>query len=157
MAAGSISVHMGSKKSLSVPGRYDQIRRLCAFVGDGARQAGFNEDSIFQVELACDEACTNIIEHTYEGEGVGEIQVTWQYNSDFFTVIIRDHGPRFDPSGIPSPSVPPKLDDVEELPVGGLGVFFMRRLMDKISFDYHQGKGNVLTMVKRRSQDEEVK
>jgi serine/threonine-protein kinase RsbW len=157
MVAGSISVHMGSKKSLSVPGRYDQIRRLCAFVGDGARQAGFNEDSIFQVELACDEACTNIIEHTYEGEGVGEIQVTWQYNSDFFTVIIRDHGPRFDPSGIPSPSVPPKLDDVEELPVGGLGVFFMRRLMDKISFDYHQGKGNVLTMVKRRSQDEEVK
>jgi serine/threonine-protein kinase RsbW len=146
---------MGSKKSLSVPGRYDQIRRLCAFVGDGARKAGFGDDDIFQVELACDEACTNIIEHTYEGEGIGEIQVSWQFNSDSFTVIIKDHGPRFDPTGIPSPPVPPDLEDIEELPVGGLGVFFMRRLMDKVTFDYHQGSGNVLTMVKRRTQDEE--
>lgn len=147
---------MGSKKSLSVPGRYDQIRRLCAFVGEGARQAGFDDDDVFQVELACDEACTNIIEHTYEGEGVGEIRVTWQIQSDQFTVIIKDNGPRFDPSGIPSPPVPPDLDDIEEMPVGGLGVFFMRRLMDKVTFDYQQGKGNVLTMIKRRAQDEEV-
>lgn len=147
---------MGLRKELSVPGRYDQIRRLCAFVGEGAREAGFDDDAVFQVELACDEACTNIIEHTYEGEGVGEIQVTWQINTDLFTVIIRDYGPRFDPSGIPSPAVPPDLDDIEELPVGGLGVFFMRRLMDKVTFDYHQGKGNVLTMVKRRTQDEEL-
>lgn len=147
---------MGSKNSLSVPGRYDQIRRVCAFVGEGARVAGFDEEDVFQVELACDEACTNIIEHTYAGEGVGEIQVSWQFNTDQFTVIIKDHGPRFDPTRIPSPAVPPDLDNIEELPVGGLGVFFMRRLMDKVTFDYHQGKGNVLTMVKRRTQDEEV-
>lgn len=146
---------MGSQKSLSVPGRYDQIRRLCAFVGEGARQAGFDDDTIFHVELACDEACTNIIEHTYEGEGVGEIQVSWKLSDEKFTVIIRDYGPRFDPTEVPDPPVPPALDEVEELRVGGLGIFFMRRLMDDVTFSYSHGKGNVLTMVKHRSQNED--
>ena len=145
---------MGDKKSLSVSGRYDQIRRVCAFVGEGARQAGFDDDTVFHVELACDEACTNIIEHTYEGEGIGDIQVSWQLSGDTFTVTIRDNGPRFDPSVIPNPPEPPDLDEVDDLRVGGLGVFFMRRLMDDVRFAYLKGKGNVLTMVKHRAQNE---
>lgn len=146
---------MGYQKSLSVPGRYDQIRRLCAFVGEGARHAGFDDDTIFHVELACDEACTNIIEHTYEGEGVGKIQVSWDLTPDEFVVVIRDDGPRFDPTSVPEPPVPPELDEADELRVGGLGIFFMRRLMDDVTFSYSQGKGNVLTMVKHRSQNED--
>ncbi len=145
---------MGDQQTLSVPGRYDQIRRVCAFVGEGARRAGFDEDAVFHVELACDEACTNIIEHTYEGEGVGDIQVTWQQSAGAFTVTIRDNGPPFDSKAIPDPPQAPDLGEIDEVRVGGLGVFFMRRLMDEVKFSYLQGKGNVLTMVKHRSQNE---
>jgi anti-sigma regulatory factor (Ser/Thr protein kinase) len=143
---------MGREKSLTVRGRYAEIQRLCTFVSNGARQAGFSEDSIFQIELACDEACTNIIEHTYGGEDEGEITVRWQVENRTFVVSIEDNGQRFDPGQIPPPPMPPgspAADNEFEIQVGGLGVFFMRELMDEVEFSYEAGKGNVLTMEKQ--------
>lgn len=140
---------MGQKRKLTVPGRYDKIKNICDFVSEGAREAGFGDDGIFQVQLACDEACTNIIEHTYGGEGDGEITVTWKVGNEHFTVIIKDHGDRFDPTEIPPPPVPPELKEEHDLQVGGLGVFFMRKLMDRVAFAYEEGAGNILTMSKR--------
>lgn len=140
--------------SLTVPGRYAEIRHICDFVADGAAQAGFDEDAIFQVQLACDEACTNIIEHTYEAEDAGKIEIRWEIDRRFFKIIIEDNGKRFDPGNIPPAPVPPAPVQVDEnedfdVKVGGLGVYFMRKLMDKVTFDYAEGSGNVLTMVKR--------
>ena len=140
---------MGQKRRLTVPGRYEKIKNICDFVSEGARKAGFGEDGIFQVQLACDEACTNIIEHTYGGEDGGEITVTWDVGKEDFTVVIEDDGKRFDPSDIPPPPVPPAVKDEHNLQVGGLGVFFMRKLMDNVSFAYEEGSGNILTMSKR--------
>lgn len=142
------------KDSLTVPGRYAEIRHICDFVAQGASQAGFDDDAIFQVQLACDEACTNIIEHTYEAEDAGSIQISWEIDRHNFKVIIEDNGKRFDPGAIPPAPVPPaplqlgESDDYD-VKVGGLGVYFMRKLMDKVTFDYTEGSGNVLTMVKR--------
>ena len=140
---------MGQKRRLTVPGRYEKIKSICDFVSQGAREAGFGENGIFQLQLACDEACTNIIEHTYGGEDEGEIIVTWNVGEEEFTVVIKDRGDRFDPSDIPPPPVPPELKEEHDLQVGGLGVFFMRKLMDKVTFTYEEGAGNTLTMSKR--------
>ncbi|MDX1663548.1 MAG: ATP-binding protein [Candidatus Promineifilaceae bacterium] len=145
---------MGRKASLTVPGRYSQIQRLCNFVAEGAQQAGFDEDEIFRVQLACDEACTNIIEHTYQGEDQGMITVNWRIETERFVIKIEDSGERFDPTDIPPPPpVPPPVDPVDDdfdIQVGGLGVFFMRQLMDAVTFSYEEGEGNVLTMIKQR-------
>lgn len=143
---------MGRENSLTVPGRYSEIQRLCAFVSKGARQAGFSEDSVFQIELACDEACTNIIEHTYGGEDEGEITVRWKVKKRVFVISIEDNGKRFDAGQIPPPPMPPEPPtpgNEFEIQVGGLGVFFMRELMDDVEFSYQAGKGNVLTMEKQ--------
>lgn len=142
------------KERLTVPGRYTEIRHICDFVAGGAAQAGFDDDDIFQVQLACDEACTNIIEHTYEAENAGSITISWEIGRQYFKIIIRDHGKRFDPGDIPPAPIPRTPVQVEseddfDVKVGGLGVFFMRKLMDKVTFDYAEGRGNVLTMVKR--------
>jgi serine/threonine-protein kinase RsbW len=40
--------------------------------------------------------------------------------------------------------------DLESLPEGGLGLYFMRKLMDQVTFQFDEQNGNVLTMVKRR-------
>lgn len=142
------------KERLTVPGRYTEIRHICDFVADGAAEAGFDEDAIFQVQLACDEACTNIIEHTYEGEGRGDITISWEIGRKFFKIIIQDYGRRFDPGDIPPAPIPPLPVQVQEdnefdVRVGGLGVYFMRKLMDRVTFDYDEGNGNILTMVKQ--------
>ena len=145
---------MDKKDSLTVPGRYNEIRHICDFVADGAAQAGFDEDAIFQVQLACDEACTNIIEHTYQAENAGKIHISWEIGRRTFIIVIEDSGKPFDPGEIPPAQVPPTAVHVDEdkdyeVKVGGLGVYFMRKLMDTVTFDYREGSGNVLTMEKR--------
>jgi serine/threonine-protein kinase RsbW len=143
---------MGRVHSLTVPGRYDRIRHVCSFVADGAAEAGFDKDSIFQVELACDEACTNIIEHTYKAEDVGSISISWQIKSRRFVVTIRDSGKNFDPTRVPSTETPPVPQGAahdDDVRVGGLGLYFMRTLMDKVTHKYVRGRGNVLVMEKK--------
>jgi serine/threonine-protein kinase RsbW len=135
-------------KAFSVPGRYDQVAVVCQFVVAGAEESGFGIDEIFQIELACDEACTNIIEHAYGGEEKGDIQVTWAYSEGSFTITIVDEGRPFDPGEVPEPRVPTNPDDINNLQIGGLGIHFMRKLMDEVHFQTDDIRGNRLVMVK---------
>jgi serine/threonine-protein kinase RsbW len=139
---------MATPNSLTVPGRYDQIAPICDFVAQAAEKAGFDDDTVFHVQLACDEACTNVIEHSYGAENVGDITVSCQVQSSGFTVTIRDHGRPFDPNDIAEPQVPTNNNDMDRLKVGGLGIHFMRKLMDEVRFTFDQ-KGNTLTLIKR--------
>ena len=138
---------MASKNNLTIPGRYDRIREACDFVVSGAETAGFDPDELFRIQLACDEACTNIIEHAYGAEDVGEILVSWQNEKGAFIIELRDRGQSFQPEAIPSPTVPDSSNDVDELKVGGLGLHFMRTLMDEVNFTFDE-QGNRLVMIK---------
>lgn len=149
---------MGKKRDLTVSGRYDQISKVLAFVSEGAKKAGMDEDAVFHVELCCDEACTNVIEHAYGGEDIGTITVSYQVELDRFTITIQDNGRSFDPSLIPPPPLtpPPSIDYTDEslpdqLQVGGLGIHFMRKLMDEVTFNFNSQGKNTLTMVKKFS------
>lgn len=141
---------MASSNKLTIPGRYDRIREACDFVVEGAETAGFDADEVFRIQLACDEACTNIIEHAYGKEDAGPITVTWQKKKGAFIIELRDNGHPFQPEDIPSPSVPDSPDEVDDLKVGGLGLHFMRTLMDEVSFSFDKN-GNRLVMTKYMS------
>ncbi|KAA3657076.1 MAG: ATP-binding protein [Chloroflexi bacterium] len=150
---------MGDQHVLTVPGRYEQIRSVCDFVAAGAKQSGLKESAIFHIELACDEACTNIIEHGYGGEGQGNIIVGWVMEKKRFVITIRDNGRPFNPNNVPEPPTPPTPDDpnfskeeiVDSLKVGGLGIHFMRKLMDDVQFNFDEKTGNTLVMIKKIS------
>lgn len=135
-------------KEISIPGRYDRIIEVCEFVVAGAEKAGFNSDDLFKIELACDEACTNIIEHAYGEENMGEIRVSWRMTGDAFTITISDEAQPFDPHDVPQPNVHAGPDDIDDLKIGGLGIHFMRKLMDEIRFSVNKNGGNRLIMIK---------
>ena len=97
--------------------------------------------------MAVDEACCNIIEHAYGGEGRGDVECSCRVNDEGLTVTLRDRGRPFDPSGVPEPDLQADLEDRD---VGGLGLYFMRKLMDEVRFEFTPGAGNALTMVKRK-------
>lgn len=139
---------MGSRRELTVPGRFDRIGEICEFVAFGAREAGFDPDEVFRIELACDEACTNIIQHAYGGEDAGVIRVAWDVRNGAFRITMHDDGRPFDPDEIPPPNIPKDPDDVDNLKIGGLGIHFMRKLMDDIEFHIEGSMGNRLTMIK---------
>jgi serine/threonine-protein kinase RsbW len=130
------------------PGRYESLVKIRKFVAKAARLAGLDRDAIYAVKLAVDEACTNIIEHAYGGEGRGEIQCSWDASDDGLRIVLRDRGKPFDPSKIPEPNYNVPL---EELKPRGAGLFLIRNLMDEVQFDFESEESNVLTMIKRRS------
>lgn len=111
-----------------------------------AHNAGFEEFTIYSIELAVDEACSNIIEHAYQGEGKGSIRCTCLANDSSFTVILRDRGKSFDPSIITQPNL---SQDINEREAHGLGLYFIRQWMDEVHFKTN-GPENILTMVKNR-------
>ncbi len=152
---------MGKGKTLTVPGRYDQIQLICKFVSAGARDAGLDADAVFHLELCCDEASTNIIEHAYGAENAGQITAAYEVKGQDFRVTLRDDGRPFDPDTIPEPKLPPKnadsddvaLEDImNSLQVGGLGIHFMRKLMDEVHYSFNGKHGNTLVLVKRINQ-----
>ncbi|MGD0750190.1 MAG: GAF domain-containing protein [Anaerolineales bacterium] len=129
------------------PARFDQLDSIRGFATQAARDAGMDDSETYAIELAIDEACTNIIEHAYQGENRGDIECTCESDDVCLTVVIRDHGKPFDPSTVITPDVDADIDDRA---VGGLGVFLMKQMMDEVHFEPLGESGNVLTMIKRR-------
>lgn len=138
---------MGRTQTRVFPARYESLAAIDQFVVAAAEQASFDECTVYQVELAVDEACSNIIEHAYGGEGSGIIECTYRIQDEELIVILRDHGQSFDPETVPKPNLSP---NVQERTGGGLGLYLIRQIMDEVNFDFESEAGNVLTMVKRK-------
>jgi serine/threonine-protein kinase RsbW len=97
------------------------------------------------VQLAVDEAATNVIQHAYDPDHPGDLTLTWRCEGNRFIVALRDYGRQFDPQHVPPPDISSPL---EERQVGGLGLYLITRLMDEVRFDFNPQGGNLLTMVK---------
>lgn len=121
----------------------DEIRECVATV---ARSSGFTEKTIYSLQLAADEAASNIIEHAYEGVSDGTLFITCKMNGDAIVITMRDQGRSFNPSKVKEPNL---QADLSERQIGGLGVYLMRKLMDSVNYESSRS-GNVLTMTKRR-------
>ncbi len=137
------------ERHLTVPGRFESLARISEFVTAAAHSAGLDADDVFHVEMAVDEACSNVIEHAYEDRR-GEIELTCStVEPGNLEIVILDHGRPFDPTSVPQPTFadPSKIDVMQE---GGLGLYFMRKLMDDVHFEFVPSQGNKLTMLKRR-------
>ena len=106
---------------------YKNLAEISLFVTQSAKIAGLDEVDIYAVQRAVDEACSNIIEHAYQGKEGWKIEclcIACEYG---LIVQFRDYGLPFDPNKIPAPNL---TTDLSERHVGGLGLYFMRRLMD---------------------------
>jgi anti-sigma regulatory factor (Ser/Thr protein kinase) len=139
---------MPKRWELTVDGRFENLASIADFVIEAARASGLSERAIFDVQMAVDEACTNVIQHSYGGEGKGEIALRCALVNSDFVVTIRDHGRPFDPECVPAPDLTCGLAERRE---GMLGLYIMRQLMDEVCFRF-DAEGNELTMVKRRWQ-----
>ncbi len=132
--------------TLSISGRYDNLERVCHFVETAAGEAGLGEAETGRCQLAVDEACTNIIEHGYGGEDRGLIEIVCEPGQGELVITIQDHAQPFDPRDVPPPNLNATLD---ELKIGGLGLHFMRQVMDAVEFS-STASGNKLVLVKRK-------
>jgi serine/threonine-protein kinase RsbW len=130
--------------------RYDSLEAVREFVGLNAEAFEFDARAVYAVELATDEAFTNIVEHAYNGESNDYVECTCQVQPSALTIILHDCGQAFDPTKVPEPDLDAPLEDRE---TGGLGIYFMRKLMDEVLFTPASETSdgcNTLTMIKRK-------
>ncbi len=138
---------MAAKNELIVSGHFENLSKIGNFIAQAATQAGLGEQAIYAIEMAVDEACTNIIEHAYGGEGQGSIRLTCEVRKEGLQVTIYDQGAPFDPSQVPDLNTQAPLHERE---VGGMGLFFIRHLVDRYEFKFGTPQGNQLILFKRR-------
>lgn len=119
---------------------------ILAFVEDACQQAHVTPCLVFDVQLAVEEACANVIDHAYRGQG-GALQINFEALNGDVIITLHDWGHPFDPDAI----VPPDTSlPLRQRPIGGLGLHLMHRLMDEVKFSFGP-EGNALRMVKRNA------
>lgn len=128
-------------------GRYKNLAEIDDFISQIIADFGFSSGQVYDIRLALDEACTNIIEHSYGGEEKGDIQCSVERAEEGIKIILKDWGKKFDPDQIPKPDF---NVDLEDLQPRGLGLYLMKNLMDKIEYCNDNGDGNTLVMTKRK-------
>ena len=134
------------KAEIEREAKLENLQVFRDFVEEACRRAGIEHSAAFEVKLAVDEVCSNIIEHGYAGREPGPIGVSLEAGGDRIVVSITDRGRAFDPAAAP----PPDLDsDWRHRRIGGLGWHLIRRFMDGIDYDSDSERGNRLTLVKR--------
>ncbi len=132
---------------MTFPANFNFLDDIREFVAQTAREGGFNEKEIYSLQLAADEAATNIIEHAYAGISDADFDVTCDMRGDTLTITMRDTGKPFNPSNVRQPNL---KADLLERQIGGLGLYLMRKLMDEVRYISNPKTGNLLTMTKRR-------
>ena len=133
------------------PSKFEALDPMREFVCQAAEDAGMDEGESYKIQLAMDEACSNIIEHGGEEVGEEQLEITCTDADDRLMIMIRDHGEPFDPTSAPAPDL---VADIKHRKIGGLGIFLMRRLMDEIRYEQLGEAGNVLTLIKYRKRGE---
>lgn len=124
------------------PARMEFLHELLEFADVGAQKAGFSEELRSRIRLATEEAMVNVILHAYP-EGGGEVNVGWMKTDESGLILeIRDRGALFDPLAAGDPDL---MAEVAERKVGGLGIFFIKEVTDRVEYR-RDGEENVLTL-----------
>ena len=139
---------MGANLTLNMEAQLNEIDRIHAAVKILSQAEDWPPDLLFQIELVLEEIGTNIIKYGQDGQKETDIEITLTSDSKSLTLEIVDSGKPFDPF---ADAPPPDLDSpVPDRPIGGLGVYLVRKLMDEASYRREDGM-NKVTLIKHKS------
>lgn len=123
-----------------------EIQLLAEAVELFGEENGLSAKVVFQVNLALDELLTNTISYSYPEGGEHEILVQLMLEGDKnnLRIEIRDDGFAFNPLQKEEPDID---QDVDERPIGGLGIHLVRKMIDEIKY-IREDEQNILVMRK---------
>jgi len=121
-----------------------QISRLAEFIDTIAKEKQLDESLAMNLNLALEEAVTNVILYAYPDGTDGLVDLEAILKEHTLQFILTDSGVPFDPTTAPEADITLSAD---ERPIGGLGIYMVRKMMDEVYYQRHDDK-NVLTMIK---------
>jgi serine/threonine-protein kinase RsbW len=135
---------MSERFQITRAAELESLQTFRTFITECCARYDVPSDTVLELKLAVDEACTNVITHGYKGMDPGSIILAFRIEPDRILVQITDFGHVFEPVEAPRPDVEAALGDEE---LGGLGLYLIYQTMDNVDYTASED-GNMLTFTK---------
>jgi serine/threonine-protein kinase RsbW len=140
---------MSRQTTVALKNDLAELERLNNVIEEFGKRHGLPTNVLFDLHLALDEILTNVVSYGYDDRHEHEIIVHLTLgaggDSQRLEVKVEDDGRPFNPLETAPPDV---QTSVEDRPIGGLGIYLVRRVMDDLEYRRQRGK-NVLVMRKK--------
>ena len=123
--------------------KQENLEKFLDVISVFAEKNDFSPDVVMRIKLSIEEALVNILNYAYP-ECEGEVEICYRKENDTKLILeILDNGIPFDPLSLPEPNLTVNLSERE---VGGLGVFFIRKMTEDVRYR-REGDANILTLI----------
>lgn len=122
-----------NESRLVVPSDTQYLALIGDYISHIAKLADFSTEEVQKIELAVDEACTNVIEHAYDPDSSRHFTIRTYFTDQALEIIIQDKGKPFNSKLLKKPLV------VDKSKEGGMGLILIRKIMDDVKFVTKKG------------------
>jgi len=136
---------MGDTLSVTLTNKPAEIERLGSMVEKFSEKHALPMNVVLDINHTLDELLTNTISYAYEDNLPHDILVTMTVEDGDIEIALEDDGRAYDPFTTPTPNLDLPLEDRA---IGGLGVHFVRNLMD--AFEYRREHDRNVVVLKKR-------
>ena len=136
----------GTVRRLTLHNDIDEIPRLHALIQSIAEETDMDHVLAMSLNLALEEAVSNVMLYAYPAGSKGQVVIEADVRDDHLVFRVIDSGVPFDPTLASEPDL---AADLKDRPIGGLGIYLVKRIMDQVSYARKNGK-NILSMTKKR-------
>lgn len=138
------SATMQRQHTITLPNDIEKVPQLHEFISSIAEEAGLDMSETMGIDLAVEETVVNVMSYAYPKGTMGIVNIIASINDKYLSFTISDNGRPFDPTTQSDADI---TLPAEERPIGGLGIYLVRQIMDEISYERKDDK-NILTLKK---------
>ena len=135
---------MSTNKTVQITNQRDQVDTVRKFFDDYSKENKLTEKTVHDIQMALDELLTNIVNYGYEDTDEHQIDIHFGVNDDAVKVEIVDDSKPYNILEKDNPDISLSMEDK---PIGGLGIFLIKKLMSNVDYYTEEGK-NHLVMIK---------
>ena len=133
------------EKSIILTNDISEISKLNEFIEEIGNEFSLPPDVVFNLNLVLEEAVVNVINYAYPKEDHQSIWLSATLHEGTIILVLTDTGVAFDPTMVPEADI---TLSAEDRPIGGLGIFLIRQIMNEVRYARIDGK-NILTLEKK--------
>jgi len=134
-------VPVASDLTLRLPNSYDALATAADDTTGFLETHSATPDAVFAANLAIEELVTNIIKYGYDDDAAHEITIRLAVSGSELQIEITDDGHEFNPFDQPEPDTSLATED---RPIGGLGIHFVRNMLDGCAYTRSAGRNTVI-------------
>ncbi|HEY5511116.1 MAG TPA: ATP-binding protein [Prolixibacteraceae bacterium] len=128
-------------KILLVDNQIDELTRVASWLEELGEEWELPMSLVFSLNLALEEALTNTIMYGYGDECQHSIEIHFSKSGQELKISIIDDGLAYNPTTKPDPDI---TLSVEDRPIGGLGIFLIKKIMDTVEYQRIENKNHLM-------------